>query len=250
MRLWHSLLTFAAAALIALPLRIAHASVVDGESDVVRFDPQRTDIDFILPGNLHNTHGRFVLRRGTIAIDPHNGNATGEIVIDANSEDSGERLRDAIMKNGILQATHYPEIVFIPQSVEGTRTSGGNFYGRITGLMQLHGSVHEIGTEFHGHLAGDELSAECEFLVPYVEWGVESPNVLTPTQIIDSTRGDNSIGTRMFSLFAYMLPALRKIPPNFFGVSDLVEMKIQMRGRVAWAPEAEARQVILIAPPR
>lgn len=244
-------LTWAVAAQIAQPVRIAHANpTVDGEDDIVRLDPQHTNIDFILLGNLHNTHGRFTLRSGTIAIDPRNGNATGEIVIDAASEDSGEELRDAIMKHGILEVRHYPEIVFIPQRVEGTRASRGNFYGRITGLMQLHGSVHEIGTEFRGHLAGDQLTAQCEFLVPYVEWGVESPNVLTSRQIINSTRGDNSIGTRMFSVFAYMLPVLRIIPPNLFEVSDLVEVTVEMSGRVTWAPEAQARQVILIVPPR
>jgi hypothetical protein len=51
-------------------------------------------------------------------------------------------------------------------------------------------------------------------------------------------------------VFAYMLPVLRKIPPNLFEVSDLVELKVEMSARVIWAPEARARQVILIAPPR
>jgi polyisoprenoid-binding protein YceI len=251
MKLWRYVLTFAVAAQITRPVRIANATpTVDGEDDIVRLDPQHTNINFMLLGNLHNTHGRFTLRSGTIAINPDNGNATGEIVIDTASEDSGEELRDAITKQRILEVRHYPEIVFIPQRVEGIRASHGNFYGRISGLMQLHGSVHEIGTEFHGHLDGDQLTAECEFLVPYVEWGVESPNVLTPTQIMNSTKGDNSIGTRMFSVFAYMLPVLRKIPPNLFEVSDLVELKVEMSARVIWAPEARARQVILIAPPR
>jgi polyisoprenoid-binding protein YceI len=250
MKLAHYILTVFVAVVIAQPVRVAHAnSTVEGK-DVVRLDPQHTSIDFMLPGNLHNTHGKFALRNGTIAIDPHNGDTTGEIVIDAASEDSSEHLRDAIMKNGILEVKRYPDIVFIPQRVEGDRDSNGNFYGRITGSIELHGYIHEIATEFHGHIAGDELTAACNFLLPYVEWGVESPNVLTPGQIINSTRGDNSIGTRMFSVFAYMLPVLRKIPPNLFKVSDLVEVRVETKGRVIWAPEPQARQVILIVPPR
>jgi polyisoprenoid-binding protein YceI len=236
------------AALVAPSLQIAHASMVESEDDVLRLDPQHTNISFVVLGNLHETHGRFTLRSGTIGINPHNGNAAGAIVIDAASENSGEELRDAIMKNAILETGRYPEIVFIPQRVEGVRASGGAFYGRIIGLMQMHGSVYTIGTEFHGHLDGNELTAECNFLIPYGQWGVESPNVLSPTQIIDSTRGDNSIGTRLFSVFAYMLPLLRKIPPDLFAVSDVVEVTIETSGQVNWDHETRARQITLIGP--
>jgi polyisoprenoid-binding protein YceI len=243
-------LSLTALALVAIPLRIAHAGVVDSDNDVLWLDPQHTNISFLLLGNLHDTHGRFILKKGRIAIDTHNGNLTGEIVIDAASEDSAEGLRDAITKNGILEVNQYPEIVFVPQKVEGTRASGGNIFGKISGLVQLHGSVHEIATEFQGHLAGDQLTAKCSFLVPYVEWGVETPNVLTARQMVSSTESDRSVGTRMFSVFAYMLPVLRKIPPNLFGVSDLVEVTIETSGRVNWAQRPQARQITLIVPPR
>jgi polyisoprenoid-binding protein YceI len=250
MKLWCCFLSFAVILLLGPLLQNAHAgSMLEGEDDLVQLDPQRTNVDFVLLGNLHNTHGRFTLRSGAIAIDPHSGNASGQIIIDAGSEDSSEHLRDAIMKNAILDVRRYPEILFMPQHVEGDRDSKGDLYGTISGLMQLHGYVHEIGTEFHGHLDRDELTIRCTFLVPYVEWGVESPNVLTPMQIINSTIGDNSAGTRMFAAFAYMLPVLRKIPPNLFQVSDLVEVTIAATGRITWAPEAQARRTMLIAPP-
>jgi hypothetical protein len=144
---------------------------------------------------------------------------------------------------------HYPEIVFIPKQVEGIRAEGGCFYGRIRGLVQLHGTVHEVATEFHGDLAGDQLSAECEFLLPYLGWGVESPNVLAPGQIVSSVRGDNTPSTRMFAAFSYLLPLLRKIPPNIFEVSDFAEVEVKTSGRVIWAPQPQARQVLLISPP-
>jgi polyisoprenoid-binding protein YceI len=236
------------AALVALSLQIAHASTVESEDDVLWLDPQHTNISFVVLGNLHETHGRFTLRSGTIAINPRNGDATGEMVINAASENSGKELLDAIMKNAILEIGRYPEIVFIPQRVEGVRAASGDFYGRITGLMQMHGSIYTMGTEFHGHLEGDELTAECKFLVPYEQWGVESPNVLSSRQIINSTRGDNSNGTRLFSVFAYMLPLLREISPDLFAVSDVVEVTIETSGQVNWGHETRARQITLISP--
>jgi polyisoprenoid-binding protein YceI len=241
----------AAAILIVLQLRIAEAVPLgEGEPDLIELDSQQSKVNFVLRGNLHDTNGRFALKSGTIGINPNNGNATGQIVIDGSSEDSSEYLRDAITRSAILDVKHYPEIVFIPQRVEGDRDPDGDFYGRITGLMELRGAMHEIGTEFHGHLDGDKLTAQCTFLVPYVEWGVESPNVLTSREIIQSTAGDNSVNNGLFSVFAYMLPVLRKIPPNLFHVSDLIEVTIEAGGSVQWAPVAHAQQVNLIVPRR
>jgi polyisoprenoid-binding protein YceI len=240
MKLWCCFLSFAVILLLGSLLQKAYAgSILEGGHDLVQLDPQHTHVDFLLLGNLHGTRGRFILPSGTIAIDPHNGNASGQIVLDARSEDSSERLRDDIMKNAILEVRRYREITFMPQRAEGDRDSKGDFYGTISGLMQLHGYVHEVGTEFHGHL-DVELIARCTFLIPYVDWGVESPNVLTLTQIINSTIGDNSTGTRMFAAFAYMLPVLRKIPPNLFNVSDMVEVTVAATGRITWPPEAQA----------
>jgi polyisoprenoid-binding protein YceI len=240
------------AALLAQPVWIADAEpTARAQDEIVQLEPAHTDIDITLPGNLHNTYGRFTLKSGIIRVDPETGNATGEIAIDAASEDSGEHLRDALIKNGVLDVDRYPEITFTPQRIQGSRDSQDNFYGQIVGLMQLRGGIHEMKIQVHGHLLGNQLTAACDFLVPYVEWGVESPNVLSPTEIINSTRGsENGVLTRMFSIFAYMLPVLRKIPPNLFKVSDLVEVRVETSGHITWASDLQARKVTIIVPPR
>jgi polyisoprenoid-binding protein YceI len=242
----------AIAVLAAQPVQIADAQPTARlQDEIVQLDPAHTDIAFTLAGNLHNTNGRFRLKTGIIRLDPETGNATGEITIDTASEASSEHLRDALMKNGILEVDRYPEIIFTPQRILGHRDSQGNFYGQIAGLMRLHGGVHEMTIFVHGHLAGDQLTLLCDFLVPYVEWGIESPNVLTPAQIISSTReSNNGFAPGMFSIFAYLLPMLRKIPPNLFEVSDLVEVKVEAHGHIIWAPDPRVRNVTVITPPR
>jgi polyisoprenoid-binding protein YceI len=241
----------AVAALFAKPISIAHAQSNAQLPDIVQLDPAHTNIDFKLLGNLHTTNGRFTLKSGIIRVDPETGNATGKIEIDAASEDSKEQLRDAIIRNGVLDVARYPTITFIPQKIQGIRDPQNDFYGQITGLMEVQGSLHEITIQVHGHLLGDQLTAACDFLVPYVEWGVESPNVLSPTQIINSTR-DSQTGTspRMFSIFAHMLPVLRKIPPHLFKVSDLVQVKVETSGYITWSMGPQARKVTIIVPPR
>jgi len=243
-------LTVAVAALLVQPVRIANAeSSAQVQDDVVELDPAHTDIDFMLPGYLHTTHGRLTLKDGTIRIDPATGKATGEVVIDAASEDSSEDLRDAITKHAVLEVDRNPEITFTIQRIQGVRGAQGDFYGQIAGLMQLHGEVHPITVWARGPLIGDQLTATCDFLVPYTEWGLDSPNVLSPTQIINSIRRSNSgFITKIFPIFAYMLPALRKIPPDLFWVSDLVDVKVETSGHIIWAPQPEARKVTVIVP--
>src|SRR5947208_14888415 len=110
-------------------------------------------------------------------------------------------------------------ITFTIQRIQGVRSSRDDFYGQLVGLMQLHGGIHPITIWTHGHLVGDRFTAACDFLVPYTEWGVDSPNVLSPTQIVGSMRdSDSAFTTKIFPIFAYMLPVLRKIPLSLFWI--------------------------------
>lgn len=118
------------------------------------------------------------------------------------------------------------------------------------GGMQLHGQIHQMTVPVHGHVTGDQLTAACEFLIPYAEWGLDSPGVLSARQIIRSKRGlRGGLNVTIFPAFAYLLPALRKIPPNLFWVSDLVDVKVETQGHIIWAAEPEARVITVLVPP-
>jgi polyisoprenoid-binding protein YceI len=251
MKLRHYVFPAAIAVLAGQPIRSANAQMpVHVQEEIIQLEPAHTAIDFMLAGKLHTTNGHFALKRGTIRIDPATGNAGGEIVIDAASEDSSEDLRDAITRHAVLEVERYPEIIFSPRRIQGVRGSQDDFYGEMAGLMQLHGGIHEMTVPIHGHVAGDQLTAACEFLIPYAQWGLDSPNVLSASQIIQSTRTSRSgFVTKVFPIFAFMLPALRKIPPDLFWVSDLVDVKVETRGGILWAPEPGARKITVIVPP-
>lgn len=251
MRLRYYFFAVAIAILGAQPLRSASAQEpVRVQQEIIQLDPAHTAIDFILRGKLHTTNGHFALRRGTIRIDPTNGDAGGEIVIDAASEASDDDLRDAITKNAVLEVERYPEITFNPERIQGVRGAQNDFYGEIWGHMQLHGGIHEIIVPVHGSLFGDQLTAECEFLIPYAEWGLDSPNVLSSEQITRSTKNEaGGVTAHVFPVFAYLLPVLRRIPPNLFWVSDLVDVKLKAQARIVWARESEAHTVTVIVPP-
>ncbi len=61
---------------------------------MLALDPGQTHVEFMLSDILHTVHGSFKLKRGTIRYDFANGDAAGEIVIDAQSGESGSQARD------------------------------------------------------------------------------------------------------------------------------------------------------------
>jgi polyisoprenoid-binding protein YceI len=94
-------------ATVALFLRCAAL-----HGDTVTFDPAQTSVDFTLADVLHTVHGAFTLRSGVIHFDPETGKASGSLVVDAGSGDSGGGARDRRMHKNILESGRYPEIVF------------------------------------------------------------------------------------------------------------------------------------------
>src|SRR5579862_1345434 len=82
-------------------------------------DPVATHVKFILPDVLHTVHGEFTLKSGAIEFDPVTARASGAIVVDAASGESGSRGRDSRMHKNILESAMFPEITFVPDRVDG-----------------------------------------------------------------------------------------------------------------------------------
>src|SRR5436305_1775261 len=77
----------------------------------VELDPARTNVSFTLGDVLHTVHGTFKLKRGSITFDSSTGKASGEIVVDVASGNSGSGTRDKRMHKEILESARYPEAV-------------------------------------------------------------------------------------------------------------------------------------------
>ena len=105
------------------------AATLPVQHQSLQIDPAQTKVEFTLADVLHTVHGTFVLKRGTIRFDPATGKASGELVVDAASGESGNGARDRRMHKDILESDRYPEIVFRPDRVEGQ----GGAAGRVPG---------------------------------------------------------------------------------------------------------------------
>jgi hypothetical protein len=165
-----------AVALVTICRGLAYGA--ESRLGVLELDPSKTLVEFKLGGSLHATHGRFQLKRGTIKVDDRTDQAEGEIVVDAATGKSGNFLRDNRMRDSVLQAARWPEIMFRPQRVDGHIDAQGNFRAKLVGVLILQGAQHDAVIETRGTLSGREVVATGHISIPYVEWGLKDPSVL------------------------------------------------------------------------
>jgi polyisoprenoid-binding protein YceI len=144
----------------------------------LELDPANTKIEFTLGATLHTVHGSFALKRGTIHFNPQTGSASGLIVVDATSANSGNDGRDHKMHREILESERYPEIVFAPTKLSGTFEPQGNSSVQIEGTFRLHGTDHPLTLTLPVQTARQVLTAKAHFVIPYVAWGLKNPSTL------------------------------------------------------------------------
>ena len=140
------------------------------------FEPGSTTVAFTLGDVLHPVHGTFRLKRGRIEFDPVTGAATGLLVVDAASGNSGSGARDKRMLKNVLETERYPDITFRPDRVEGTVAPAGASQVRVHGVFGIHGAEHEITIPAQVEASAGQLVATLTFPVPYVKWGMKDPS--------------------------------------------------------------------------
>ena len=162
--------------LAPIALALALATRLLAQDVTVELDPAQTHIGFTLSDVLHTVHGTFKLKNGTIRFDPATGAASGLVVVDATSGDSGSQARDRKMHKEILLSQRYPEITFTPVRIQGQVAPQGESQVEIRGVIKLNGRDHETTFTSHLQLTGEQLTATTRFVVPYVDWGLKNPS--------------------------------------------------------------------------
>ena len=142
----------------------------------LRVDPSRSQVHWTLGSTLHTVHGTFMVKSGAIRIDTASGKAGGEIVIDAASGASGNDGRDKKMHREIIESAKYTVIAFRPDRVEGRVPAQGSVAVQIHGTVVLHGAEHEITVPVQAELTAEHWKGTGKFRVPYIDWGLKSPN--------------------------------------------------------------------------
>jgi polyisoprenoid-binding protein YceI len=155
----------------------------------LELDPAQTTVEYKLGAVPHTVEGTFALKRGRIGIDPESGKASGELVVDAASGQSGNDSRDRNMHKNVLESDRYPEIVFRPDRVEGKVVPQARSQVQLHGTFTFHGADHEMTVPVDIEIANGRYSATAHFQIPYVKWGMKNPStfVLRVSDKVDLT---------------------------------------------------------------
>ena len=118
-----------------------------------------------MDSTLHTVHGDFRLKRGTVHFDNSTGAASGELVVDSASGESGSDGRDKKMHKDILESPKYSDIVFTPQHIKGTVAAEGKSQIEVEGALTMHGKSKPATMPLEVQLQGGAGTADGSFTV-------------------------------------------------------------------------------------
>jgi polyisoprenoid-binding protein YceI len=163
--------------LVVLSALPQHAAPRPSTGEIVLgLDPAQSKVHWTLDSTVHTVHGSFTFKKGTLQLDTSTGKASGEIIVDAASGNSGNDSRDRKMHNEVLESGRYAEVIFRPDRVEGKIAPQGKFTVQVHGLLALHGSEHELSVPVQAEFAGDRWTGTAKFNVPFIDWGLKNPS--------------------------------------------------------------------------
>jgi polyisoprenoid-binding protein YceI len=159
-----------------LVLFVALAAPAFSAEYSLRLKPENTKIEWTLSDVLHTVHGTFNLAGGEVNFDPVTGEASGRVVIDVTSGQSGSAARDKRMHANVLESRKYPEAVFTPDRIEGKLEIPGSSDVKVHGVFTIHGASHELVMNAKTLATADSMKANLKFAIPYVDWGMKDPS--------------------------------------------------------------------------
>ena len=142
-------------------------------------------------------------KNGSFQVDPATGDASGLIVVDATSGESGDESRDKRMHNAILESAKYPAITFRPTHVDGPINLATAGAVTVHGVLNLHGQDHPLDLTVNLHPQGSAVALATHFTVPFVAWGLKDPSTFV-------FRTDKEVTLDVDGTF---IPATERQPP-------------------------------------
>jgi polyisoprenoid-binding protein YceI len=182
-----------------------------------QLNPEQSRVQFTLGATFHEVHGSFQLKGGTIHFNPATGEASGSLIVDATSGNTGNERRDRRMHRQILEDQKYPEIVFAPRHVSGKLAPQGTSQMELEGLLSLHGEQHPMTFALPVQVKQAQASAEVHFILPYMKWGLKNPSTFI-LRVSDKV----TIDVHAVGRLSGSSKAAAKIPPGSRAVSSRV----------------------------
>ena len=162
--------------LIAVAGALAIAPPALASPRTLRLDPAATRVEFVLPATGHSVEGVLALESGVVSFDGDTGAASGAITVDLRQAVTGNDRRDRTMHDEVLETGRWPVATFRPSRLVGSLPPQGTSTISLEGVLSVHGGDHPMTLPATVTTAGDRLTADVQFPVPFVDWGMEDPS--------------------------------------------------------------------------
>ena len=161
------------AAALASFAALALAQLAGAAERTLAFEPDATRVRFTLGATLHTVEGNVRVASGELRFDPDAGRASGEIVLNAKSADTGLASRDANMHREVLESAKYPTIVFRAESLDVSRRDATSADVVLRGTLALHGQSRPFAIPAKLTAPDPQhVAVSAAFRVSYVDWGM------------------------------------------------------------------------------
>jgi|SRR5579872_7070092 len=181
---------------VLLVLWVTGCSSLWAQEMALELDPTNTKVEFTLSDVLHTVHGTFALKSGLIHFNPSSGSASGLVVVDVKSGQSGNGSRDRKMHKEILQSEQYPDATFTPTKMSGPFSPQGDSQIQVDGTFRVHGNDHPITLAIPLQISGNSASFKTQLVIPYVKWGMKNPSTFV-LRVSDKVTLDVSASGRL-----------------------------------------------------
>jgi polyisoprenoid-binding protein YceI len=147
-----------------------------------RFVPEKSTISFELPTTLHLVHGRVESWTGTAEADPRTpGTLRSRIAFRADSMRTGNLRRDAVMRDKVLEASQFPEIVFEGKGYKGNLSGfapGATLTAEVTGEVWIHGVTKPLQASMQCAVLNDHVMIAGAVPIHWKQYGLRNMSTL------------------------------------------------------------------------
>jgi len=142
----------------------------------LKLNPDATIVTFKLDATLHTVEGTFALDSGEVRFEPKSRQASGMIIVDAQSGQTGVGRRDMKMHSSVLESELYPVVTFRPERVLGEIRITGESSVLVRGTLTMHGEEHTVTMPVTTEIEGTRVLVNASLAIPYVQWGLADPS--------------------------------------------------------------------------
>lgn len=163
------------------PIAALIVSALLAQPGAYRIDPASSEAGFDLKATMHTVHGKTSNLSGEVRVTPAADGTiavAGSIEIEAAALATGNKRRDATMREKSLAVAQFPTIVWTPErfTPSGPPDATGASAGSLTGQLTIRGRTrpHSMSVTFAAR--GNRIVGTGTFDVVWADFGIPDPS--------------------------------------------------------------------------